>query len=108
MAEDRVAGTVRNVGGKVQEGVGRLTGDGKTQAEGKVNQVLGSVEDLYGQAKDSAVQTADTMKAGASDAADYVATLVKDRPYTVAVGAFFLGWLVAHIGSSRHERGRGW
>ena len=37
MDENRVAGTVRNVGGKAEEGFGRVTGDSKTQAEGLVN-----------------------------------------------------------------------
>ena len=31
MDEDRISGTVRNVGGKIEEGVGRLTGDARTQ-----------------------------------------------------------------------------
>jgi hypothetical protein len=39
MNEDRVAGTARNLGGKVQEGVGRVTGDATTKVEGVINQV---------------------------------------------------------------------
>jgi uncharacterized protein YjbJ (UPF0337 family) len=31
MDENRIAGTAKNVGGKVQEGVGRLTGDAETE-----------------------------------------------------------------------------
>ena len=38
MDENRVEGTARNVGGKVQEGVGRLTGDAHARAEGLANQ----------------------------------------------------------------------
>jgi uncharacterized protein YjbJ (UPF0337 family) len=30
MDEDRISGTARNVGGKIEEGVGRLTGDART------------------------------------------------------------------------------
>jgi uncharacterized protein YjbJ (UPF0337 family) len=59
MDENRIEGTIRNAGGKVQEGLGRMTGDAKTQAEGVVNQVRGSAQDLYGQARDSASQIAD-------------------------------------------------
>jgi uncharacterized protein YjbJ (UPF0337 family) len=47
--EDRIAGTARNVGGKVQEGVGRVTGDAKSQADGLVNQAAGAAQDFYGQ-----------------------------------------------------------
>jgi uncharacterized protein YjbJ (UPF0337 family) len=39
MDENRVAGTARNVGGKVQESVGRVVGDPKIESEGVVNQV---------------------------------------------------------------------
>jgi uncharacterized protein YjbJ (UPF0337 family) len=31
MDENRITGTARNLGGKVEEGVGRVTGDAKTQ-----------------------------------------------------------------------------
>src|ERR1700752_4654021 len=34
MDEDRISGTARNVGGKIEEGVGRLTGDARTQIQG--------------------------------------------------------------------------
>ena len=38
MNEDRISGAARNVGGKIEEGVGRLTGDAKTQIQGKLDQ----------------------------------------------------------------------
>jgi uncharacterized protein YjbJ (UPF0337 family) len=58
MDENREAGTVRNVGGKVEEGFGRVTRDTKTKAEGIANQAAGAAQDLYGQAQDSAVDAA--------------------------------------------------
>ena len=36
-----VPGTAREMGGRVQEKVGELTGDAKTQAEGLYNQAAG-------------------------------------------------------------------
>jgi uncharacterized protein YjbJ (UPF0337 family) len=48
MDENRIEGTVRNVGGKVQEGVGRATGDTKSKAEGAMNQAAGTAQDVYG------------------------------------------------------------
>ena len=36
MNEDRIAGTARNLGGKLEEGVGRVTGDLKEQVQGKL------------------------------------------------------------------------
>jgi uncharacterized protein YjbJ (UPF0337 family) len=41
MDEDRTSGTARNVGGKIEEGVGRVTGDARTQIQGKLDQGAG-------------------------------------------------------------------
>jgi uncharacterized protein YjbJ (UPF0337 family) len=46
MDEDRLYGTARNLGGKVEEGVGRVTGDVKTQLQGKLDQATGAAQDL--------------------------------------------------------------
>ena len=43
MNEDRIAGTARNIGGKVEEGVGRATGDIKEQVQGKLDETAGSL-----------------------------------------------------------------
>ena len=48
MNEERFSGTARNLGGKVEEGVGRATGDVTTQLQGKLDQAAGAAEDLYG------------------------------------------------------------
>ena len=50
--ENRAEGTLRNVGGKIQDAVGGLTGDSSTQARGKANQAAGQAQDMYGQAVD--------------------------------------------------------
>jgi uncharacterized protein YjbJ (UPF0337 family) len=54
MTDDRIAGGLRKGLGHVQDAVGGLTGDGRTQAEGKLNQAAGSVQDMVGQARDRA------------------------------------------------------
>jgi uncharacterized protein YjbJ (UPF0337 family) len=54
MDQNRVEGTARNLGGKVQERFGKVTGNARTQAEGLANQVAGAAQDLYGQAADRA------------------------------------------------------
>jgi uncharacterized protein YjbJ (UPF0337 family) len=70
MNEDRIAGTARNVGGKVQEGFGRVTGDAKSQADGLVNQAAGAAQDFYGQAKETASDAAQVVRQGAIDTED--------------------------------------
>ena len=47
MDDDRIAGTARSLGGQVEEGVGRLTGDLRTQAKGRADQALGTAQDMY-------------------------------------------------------------
>jgi uncharacterized protein YjbJ (UPF0337 family) len=98
MNEDRIAGTARNVGGKVQEGFGRVAGDARTQAEGIMNQTAGAAQDLYGQAKDSAAEAADVVRRGAVDAEDFVRRVIEQRPYTTAFAALCVGWFIGRMG----------
>jgi uncharacterized protein YjbJ (UPF0337 family) len=42
MDENRISGTARNLGGKVAEGLGNVTGDLKTQAQGKLDPAAGA------------------------------------------------------------------
>ena len=53
MDTDRVEGALKNIGGKIKEGFGELTGDTKTQAEGQADQVEGKVQNTWGGAKDT-------------------------------------------------------
>lgn len=83
MDENRVEGTARNIGGKVQEGVGRMTGDAKTRSEGAVNQAQGAAQDLYGQAKDTA-----------SSFERWLRHTIETQPYTAALIALGIGWVM--------------
>ena len=69
MNEDRFAGTARDVGGRVEQGLGRATGDTKTEIEGKMKHATGAAQDLYGQAKDAAGDAYEQAKEVAGDAA---------------------------------------
>jgi uncharacterized protein YjbJ (UPF0337 family) len=98
MNEDRVIGTARNLGGQAQEGLGRVTGDAKTQAEGVLNQAAGAAQNLYGQARDSAAEAADTVRRGAMDAEDLIRQTIEQRPYTAALVALGIGWFIGRMG----------
>jgi uncharacterized protein YjbJ (UPF0337 family) len=54
MDKDRVSGAVDQAKGAVKEGIGKMTGDTKLQAEGKADKVAGKVESTVGGAKDAA------------------------------------------------------
>ena len=51
--KDRVEGSAKNIGGKIKEGLGKLTGDSKTETEGKMDQTEGKVQNTVGGVKDA-------------------------------------------------------
>ena len=61
---DRIEGSAKNMGGKIKEGAGKLTGDSKLQAEGKADQVEGKVQNAVGGVKDSLKDRTPSAKAG--------------------------------------------
>jgi uncharacterized protein YjbJ (UPF0337 family) len=77
MNENRISGTARNLGGKVEEGAGRITGDLKSQVQGKLDQAAGAAQDLYGQTADAARDTAATFD-------KWLRNTIETQPYTVA------------------------
>jgi uncharacterized protein YjbJ (UPF0337 family) len=103
MTDDRIAGTAKNLGGKVQEAYGDAAGDLGSQIKGRLRQAEGAAQDLYGQAKDVAGEAADTLRQTASDADDYVRRVVEERPYTVAIAALALGFLLGRMGRSDYR-----
>jgi uncharacterized protein YjbJ (UPF0337 family) len=98
MDENLMTGTARNIGGKVQEAAGKLTGDTKLQAKGSVNQAAGDMEELYGQAKDAAADVAQSVQQGAKAADDLFRRFIEERPYTTAIAALALGWVIGRVG----------
>ena len=53
MDKDRAKGSATNLGGKVKEGAGKVTGDSKLQSEGKLDQAKGKVQNAIGGIKDT-------------------------------------------------------
>jgi uncharacterized protein YjbJ (UPF0337 family) len=45
--KDRVDGSAKNIGGKLKEGVGNVTGDSKMQTEGKIQNTIGRIKDAF-------------------------------------------------------------
>ena len=90
MDENRIEGSARNLGGKVQEGVGRVTGDAQSTIEGIVNQAAGTAQNLYGQSADVARQTASTLDS-------WLRNAIETQPYTTAIVALGIGWLLGRM-----------
>jgi uncharacterized protein YjbJ (UPF0337 family) len=90
MDEDRLYGTARNVGGKVEEGMGRATGNVKAQIQGKLDQAAGTAQDLYGQTADAARDTAATLD-------KWLRKTIETQPYATALVALGIGWLLGRM-----------
>jgi uncharacterized protein YjbJ (UPF0337 family) len=100
MNDDRVEGAAKTMGGKLEEGVGRVTGDVKTQVEGTMKQAVGTAQDLYGQARETAGDAAAAVRRQAGSLEEMIRENVETRPYTAVAIALALGWFVGRLGRS--------
>lgn len=97
MDENRIAGTAKNMGGKIEEGFGRVAGDTKTQAEGIANRAVGAAQDLCGQARNSASDAADAVSNSAVSFEKWFRHTIETQPYTTAIVAVGIGWLLGRL-----------
>ena len=98
MTDDRISGSAKNIGGQVEEGFGRATGDVKMQVQGKARQAEGALQDLYGQTKQAAAEATEAIREGASQPGDFLRTAIEERPYTTAAIALGIGFLIGRFG----------
>ncbi len=70
-----VRGTVRDMGGRVQQKVGEYAGDAKTQAQGLYNQASGQAEQQMARLSD----------------------VIRDQPITSALVAIGIGYLLGRF-----------
>jgi len=98
MNVDRIEGTARNMGGKVEEGFGKATGDVKSQVEGTVKQAVGTAQDLYGQARETASDAAAVVRRQAGSLEQTIRENVETRPYTAVAIALAIGWFIGRLG----------
>jgi uncharacterized protein YjbJ (UPF0337 family) len=65
--EDRTEGSAKQMGGKIEEGAGKLFGDAKLKHEGEADQAEGKIQNTWGSLKDEARETFDGDKASDND-----------------------------------------
>jgi uncharacterized protein YjbJ (UPF0337 family) len=53
MDKDRIKGSAQQAKGAVKEAVGKFTGDGKFEAEGKAEKAAGKIQNAVGGLKDA-------------------------------------------------------
>ena len=115
MDKDRIVGSAKDIGGKVEGAIGDATGDAKTQAAGRAREAAGTVQNLYGQAKDAARDASDAAVSYAKDAyensgdtlrdgSQAVAKSVKDNPLGALLVAGGIGFALALLMSRPARR----
>jgi uncharacterized protein YjbJ (UPF0337 family) len=115
MDNDRIAGSAKEFAGRVEGAVGEMTGDAKTQASAKARETAGSVQNLYGQAKDAAREATDTATNYAKDAyqagedtfrdgTQAIAKKVQDNPLGALLVAGGIGFALALLMSRPARR----
>jgi len=106
MDKDRMAGSAKDFAGKVEGAVGDIAGDTKTQASGRASEAAGTVQNLYGQAKDAARDAGETAVNYAKDAYENsgdsmrggqqaIAKTVQDNPLGALLIAGGIGFALA-------------
>jgi uncharacterized protein YjbJ (UPF0337 family) len=90
MDENRVKGAARSFGGQLEEEAASATGDTQGQFKGKVDQVAGTAQNLYGQTADAARETASSLD-------DWLRRTIEVQPYTTALVALGVGWLLGRM-----------
>ncbi|MEP9397366.1 CsbD family protein [Mesorhizobium sp. KR2-14] len=55
--KDQIKGVAKQAKGAVEEAAGKLTGNKRTEAEGKVDKVAGKIQKGYGDAKEKVKRT---------------------------------------------------
>ena len=95
MDDNSTSGAANKYAGKLEEGFGRATGDAKTRVQGQMKQAEGSIQELYGQAVDSAEDAIDAVRQMPGSVDDTISGhYIETNPYTTAAIALGLGWLI--------------
>jgi uncharacterized protein YjbJ (UPF0337 family) len=84
MDKDRIVGSAKDVAGKVEGAVSDMAGNAQTQAAGHAREAAGTVQNLYGQAKDIARETGDAAIGYAKDAYQNSGETLRDGSQAVA------------------------
>jgi len=108
MDKDQIAGSVKDIAGKVEGAVGDMADNAQAQAAGRVREAAGTVQNLYGQAKDTARDASGTAAGYAKNAyensgetlregSEVVAKKVQENPLGALLIAGGIGFALAML-----------
>ncbi len=99
MEENQFEGAARNIGGKIQQAAGDVTGDPKLKADGMADKAAGTAQKAYGEVKDAVREYGGDYGAQLLDqieeAGDALAEQIDARPITALLIAAGVGFLLA-------------
>jgi len=106
MNEDRIEGAATTLGGRVEKGLGDITGDRKLQSDGLADQARGTGQNMFGGAQDALRSALDQAPPQVRDTADRAIAAARKSPIlaTLAVGA--AGLIFAKIFRDTARSGR--
>jgi uncharacterized protein YjbJ (UPF0337 family) len=84
MDKDRIAGAAKDAAGKVEGAFGDVAGDSETSVSGRLREASGTVQNLYGHAKDAARDAGDAAVSLARGAYDNSGDTFRDGSQAVA------------------------
>ena len=88
MNEDHLYGESRDLGGKITETAGDLTGSGRLQSKGLADQVGGKLQKAYGSARGALAD-------GAGPSAEQAIRYAREQPFVTAAIVGALGFALA-------------
>jgi len=101
MTDQRINGGLSNLGGKLQEGLGKLTGDSKLQLDGKLDQVKGKYLDGYGKVIDGLDGLVEKAPSDLQEPARVGLDFARKKPFLTTAIVAGIGLLLAGAGRRR-------
>jgi len=101
MTDERINGGATSLGGKLQEGFGKLTGDTKLQLDGKLDQAKGKYLDGYGKVIDRLDGFAEKAPTDLQEPARIGLEFARKKPFLTTAIVAGIGLLLAGAGRRR-------
>ena len=106
MNEDRIDGAATTFTGRVEKGLGDLTGDRKLQADGLADQARGSGQNMFGGAQDALRSALDQAPPQVRETADRAIIAAKKSPFLASLAVAAGGLILAKIFRDTTRGGR--
>ena len=98
MTEERIEGQGTQLGGRLQQGLGKLTGDSKLQLDGSLNRAKGALLDGFGRAVDALDAQVDRAPESVRPQARKALSVAREKPLATMFGLAAVTFLLTRRG----------